>query len=75
VARHRELSPYRGHQPDRRVPAIESVCGDEMRSRAGVASAAAQARATPTCTTDMHAVRERQLLQLIAVPGGRKYSA
>jgi hypothetical protein len=62
VARHREPPPYRGHLLDRRVPAIERMCGDEMRSRAGVAKAAAQAHATPPCTTDMRAVRERQAL-------------
>jgi hypothetical protein len=62
VARHGEPPPYRGHLLDRRVPAIESVCGDEMRSEAGVAKAAAQAHATPTCTTDMRAVCGRQAL-------------
>jgi hypothetical protein len=44
-------------------------------SLSGATPRTAAAHATPTCTTDMHAVRERQMLQLIAVPGGRRFSA
>jgi len=62
VARYGEPPPYRGHLLDRRVPAIERVCADELHSKAGVAKAAAQARATSSCTTDMRAVHGRQAL-------------
>src|SRR2546421_132971 len=76
MARHCEPPPYRDRLLDGRVPAIECVCRDKVRSGADVASAAAhgqaQARA-PTCTTVMLAARERPLLRLIGVPssGGR----
>ncbi len=58
MARHRELPPYCEHALVSRVQAIESVC----RGGAG-----AEAYATPTHTADVPSVRERQVLQLIAV--------
>src|SRR2546421_9810784 len=76
MARHCEPPPYRDRLLDGRVPAIECVCRDKMRSGADVASAAAHGQAqahAPTCTTVMLAARERPLLRLIGVPssGGR----
>jgi hypothetical protein len=66
MAGHREPPPYRDHVFYGRLPAIESVCRGERRSSSGVASADAATYATPTHTTDVLAVRQRQVLQLIA---------
>jgi hypothetical protein len=75
MARQREPPPYRDHLLDARVQTIESLCRGAMYSGAGVAGAGADACTTPTYTTDMLAVRERQALQLIAAPPGSGQTA